>query len=188
MGYALAEVAARRGASVTLVTGPTTLSPPSGVEEIEVQTAADMNEAVQARRTEADYVFMAAAVADYTPADPSSSKRKKGEEGLVLHLRRTPDILKTLGAHKRPNQVLVGFALETDDVLENARRKLDEKNLDWIAVNDPTEEGAGFGSSTNRVTLLPRDGSPEELPLMPKADMAEALLDRVLAVHWEQDP
>jgi len=188
MGYALAEAAARRGASVTLVTGPTTLSPPSGVEGIEVQTAADMNEAVQARRTEADYVFMAAAVADYTPADPSSSKRKKGEEGLVLHLRRTPDILKTLGAHKRPDQVLVGFALETDDVLENARRKLDEKNLDWIAVNDPTEEGAGFGSSTNRVTLLPRDGSPEELPLMPKADMAEALLDRVLAVHWEQDP
>ncbi len=187
MGYALAEAAAQRGASVTLVTGPTTLSPPSAVEVIEVQTAADMNEAVQARREDAEFVFMAAAVADYTPVDPSSSKRKKDEEDLVLHLRRTPDILKTLGAHKRPDQVLVGFALETDDALENARRKLNEKNLDWIAVNNPTEDGAGFGSSTNRVTLLPRDGAPEELPLMPKPDVAEALLDRVLAVHPVQD-
>ncbi|PSQ81264.1 MAG: bifunctional phosphopantothenoylcysteine decarboxylase/phosphopantothenate--cysteine ligase CoaBC [Bacteroidetes bacterium QS_1_63_11] len=184
MGYALAEAAARRGASVTLVTGPTTLFPPSGVEVIEVQTAADMDEAVQARREDADFVFMAAAVADYTPIDPSSSKRKKDDD-LVLHLRRTPDILKRLGAHKQPDQVLVGFALETDDVLENARQKLNEKNLDWIAVNDPTEDGAGFGP-TNRVTLLRRDGPPEELPLMPKADVAEVLLDRVLASQQEQ--
>ncbi|PSQ79629.1 MAG: bifunctional phosphopantothenoylcysteine decarboxylase/phosphopantothenate--cysteine ligase CoaBC [Bacteroidetes bacterium QH_6_63_17] len=184
MGYALAEAATRRGASVTLVTGPTTLSPPSGVEVIEVKTAADMNEAVQARREDADFVFMAAAVADYTPIDPSSSKRKKDDD-LVLHLRRTPDILKRLGAHKQPDQVLVGFALETDDVLENARQKLNEKNLDWIAVNDPTEDGAGFGP-TNRVTLLRRDGPPEELPLMPKADVAEVLLDRVLASQQEQ--
>jgi phosphopantothenoylcysteine decarboxylase/phosphopantothenate--cysteine ligase len=184
MGYALAEAAGQRGASVTLVTGPTTLSPPSKAEVIEVQTAEEMNKAVQARREEADYVFMAAAVADYTPVDPSSSKRKKEEGDLVLHLRRTPDILKTLGAHKRPDQVLVGFALETDDVLENAQRKLDEKNLDWIAVNNPTEEGAGFGP-TNRVTLLRKGGSAEELPLMPKADVAEALLDRVLAAHQE---
>ena len=187
MGHALAEAAARRGASVTLVTGPTTLSPPSGVEGIQVQTAEEMNEAVQARRETADYVFMAAAVADYTPADPSSTKRKKEDkdEDFTLHLRRTPDILKMLGAHKRPDQVLIGFALETDDALENARRKLEEKNLDWIAVNNPTEEGAGFGP-TNRVTLLRRDGPPEELPLMPKADVAEALLDRVLMSHQEQ--
>ncbi|PSQ72218.1 MAG: bifunctional phosphopantothenoylcysteine decarboxylase/phosphopantothenate--cysteine ligase CoaBC [Bacteroidetes bacterium QH_2_64_26] len=184
MGYALAEAATRRGASVTLVTGPTTLSPPSGVEVIEVKTAADMDEVVQARREDADFVFMAAAVADYTPVDPSSSKRKKDDD-LVLHLRRTPDILKRLGAHKQPDQVLVGFALETDDVLENARQKLNEKNLDWIAVNDPTEDGAGFGP-TNRVTLLRRDGPPEELPLMPKADVAEVLLDRVLASQQEQ--
>ncbi|PSQ74555.1 MAG: bifunctional phosphopantothenoylcysteine decarboxylase/phosphopantothenate--cysteine ligase CoaBC [Bacteroidetes bacterium QH_7_64_110] len=187
MGYALAEAAAQRGASVTLVSGPTTLDPPPGAEVIHVQTAEEMNEAVQARRDTADYVFMAAAVADYTPADPSSTKRKKEDtdEDLVLHLRRTPDILKTLGARKRPDQVLVGFALETDDALENARRKLEEKNLDWIAVNNPTEEGAGFGP-TNRVTLLRRDGPPEELPLMPKADVAEALLDRVLVSHQEQ--
>ena len=187
MGYALAEAAAQRGASVTLVTGPTTLSPPSGVEGIQVQTAEEMNEAVQARRETADYVFMAAAVADYTPADPSSTKRKKEDkdEDLALHLRRTPDILKMLGAHKRPDQVLIGFALETDDALENARHKLEEKNLDWIAVNNPTEEGAGFGP-TNRVTLLRRNGPAEELPLMPKTDLAEALLDRVLMSHQEQ--
>ena len=186
MGYALAEAAAQRGASVTLVTGPTTLSPPSGVEGIQVQTAEEMNEAVQARRETADYVFMAAAVADYTPADPSSTKRKKEDkdEDLALHLRRTPDILKMLGAHKRPDQVLIGFALETDDALENARHKLEEKNLDWIAVNNPMEEGAGFGP-TNRVTLLRRNGPAEELPLMPKADVAEALLDRVLVSHQE---
>ena len=187
MGYALARAAADRGGNVTLVSGPTTLAPPDGVEVIDVETAEDMNEAVQARRDTADYVFMAAAVADYTPADPSSTKRKKEDtdEDLVLHLRRTPDILRTLGAHKQPDQVLVGFALETDDVLENARRKLEEKNLDWIAVNNPTEEGAGFGP-TNRVTLLRRDGPPKELPLMPKADVAEALLDRVLVSHQEQ--
>jgi phosphopantothenoylcysteine decarboxylase/phosphopantothenate--cysteine ligase len=188
MGYALAEAAARRGASTTLVTGPTALDPPPDVEVIDVQTAEEMNEAVQARRETTDYVFMAAAVADYTPTDPSPSKRKKTDtdEDLVLHLRRTPDILKTLGKHKRPGQVLVGFALETDDALENARQKLEAKNLDWIAVNNPTEEGAGFGP-TNQVTLLGRDGTAEELPLMPKADVAEALLDRVLAAHREPD-
>jgi len=186
MGYALAEAAAHRGASVTLVSGPTQLNPPSNVEMVSVETANEMNEAVQARRENADYVFMAAAVADYTPTDPAPSKRKKTDEDLVLHLRRTPDILKTLGAHKQPDQVLVGFALETDDALDHAQRKLDEKNLDWIAVNNPTEEGAGFGP-TNRVTLLRRDGSSEELPLMPKADVADALLDRVLAAHSQEN-
>jgi len=187
MGYALAEAAARRGASVTLVSGPTSLDPPDGVDVVDVQTAEEMNEAVQSRRETADYVFMAAAVADYTPADPSSSKRKKNDtdEDLVLHLRRTPDILKTLGDHKRPDQVLVGFALETDDAIENARKKLKAKNLDWIAVNNLRDEGAGFGP-TNRITLLGRDGTTEELPLMPKAEVAEALLDRILAVRQEE--
>ena len=183
MGYALAEAAARRGGSVTLVTGPTSLSPPSDTEVVQVQTAEEMDEAVQARREEAELVFMAAAVADYAPANPSSTKRKKDDHDLVLHLRRTPDILKALGENKRPDQVLVGFALETDDALENARRKLEEKNLDWITLNNPTEEGSGFGPSTNRVTLLRRGGSAEELPLMPKAEVAEALLDRVMAAR-----
>ena len=181
MGYALARAAAARGADVTLVSGPTTLSPPDGVDVVSVQTAAEMNEAVQARRADADLVFMAAAVADYAPAETSSTKRKKDDEDLVLHLRRTPDILKALGAHRRPGQVLVGFALETNDGLENARRKLEDKNLDWIVLNNPTEEGAGFGPATNRVTILSREGTSEELPLMPKSEVAETLLDRVLA-------
>jgi phosphopantothenoylcysteine decarboxylase/phosphopantothenate--cysteine ligase len=182
MGHALARVAAERGGQVTLVTGPTALSPPDGVEVVRVETAEDMNEAVQARRDDADVVFMAAAVADYTPVETSPTKRKKEDRDLVLHLRRTPDILRTVGARKRPDQVLVGFALETHDGLEHARRKLEEKNLDWIVLNNPTEEGAGFGP-TNRVTLLSRDGSTEELPLMSKSDVAEALLDRVLRAH-----
>jgi len=180
MGYALAQAAANRGGDVTLVSGPTSLSPPDGVEVVSVETAEEMHEAVQARRETADAVFMAAAVADYTPAEQSPTKRKKDEADLVLHLRRTPDILKTLGANKGPDQVLVGFALETGNGTENARRKLEEKNLDWIVLNDLTEEGAGFGPSTNRVTLFSRDGTAEELPLMPKSAVAEAILDRVL--------
>jgi phosphopantothenoylcysteine decarboxylase/phosphopantothenate--cysteine ligase len=181
MGHALARAAAERGGAVTLVTGPTTLSPPEGVEVVPVETAEEMHEAVQARRDTADLVLMAAAVADYAPAEPSAKKRKKSDDDLVLHLRRTPDILKALGEHKRPDQTLVGFAMETDDALDNARRKLEDKNLDWIVLNDLTEEGAGFGPSTNRVTLLARDGSTEDLPLMQKAEVADAILDRVLA-------
>jgi phosphopantothenoylcysteine decarboxylase/phosphopantothenate--cysteine ligase len=141
-----------------------------------------MHEAVQARRDDADLVLMAAAVADYAPVDPSASKRKKGEGDLTLRLRRTPDILKTLGTQKRSDQILVGFALETDDGRENARRKLTEKNLDLIVLNNPSEEGAGFGP-TNRVTVISRDGTTEDLPLMPKADVAEALLDRVATLR-----
>jgi phosphopantothenoylcysteine decarboxylase/phosphopantothenate--cysteine ligase len=179
MGFALARAAAERGGDVTLVSGPTSLSPPDGVEVVSVETAEEMHEAVQARRDAADVVFMAAAVADYTPAERSPTKRKKEDGHLVLHLRRTPDILKTLGTNKRSEQVLVGFALETGNGRENARRKLEDKNLDWIVLNDLTEEGAGFGPSTNRVTLLSRDGTAEELPLMPKSEVAAAILDRV---------
>jgi len=179
MGYALARAAADRGGDVTLVSGPTSLSPPDGIEVVSVETAEEMHEAVQARRDAADVVFMAAAVADYTPVEPSSTKRKKADGDLVLHLRRTPDILKTLGANNRPDQVLVGFALETGDGAANARRKLEDKNLDWIVLNDLTEEGAGFGPSTNRVTLFSHDGTTEELPLMPKSEVAAAILDRV---------
>jgi len=180
MGYALARAAAGKGGEVTLVSGPTSLSAPDGVEVVSVETAEEMHEAVQARRATADVVFMAAAVADYTPAEQSPTKQKKDGADLVLHLRRTPDILKTLGDNKGPDQVLVGFALETGNGTENARRKLEEKNLDWIVLNDLTEEGAGFGPSTNRVTLFSRDGTAEELPLMPKSEVAEAILDRVL--------
>ena len=179
MGYALAEAAAERGGTVTLVSGPTTIDPPNGVDVVRVDTAEAMNDAVQARRDAADLVLMAAAVADYTPADPSDSKRKKDDTNLTLHLRRTPDILRTLGEHKHSGQTLVGFALETDDGMDNARRKLEDKHLDWIALNNPSEPGAGFGSDTNRVTLLGADGSVESLPLQSKRVVAATLLDRV---------
>jgi phosphopantothenoylcysteine decarboxylase/phosphopantothenate--cysteine ligase len=187
MGYALAEAAAERGGAVTLISGPSALDPPGGIEVVSVQTAEDMHRAVQQRRDTADLVLMAAAVADYTPASPSDTKQKKHEAEMTLHLRRTPDILRTLGSHKRPDQVLVGFALETDDELDNARRKLKRKNLDWIVLNNPTEQGAGFGPDTNRVTLLGADGSVESLPLLPKRAVADAILDRVCASPHSQE-
>jgi phosphopantothenoylcysteine decarboxylase/phosphopantothenate--cysteine ligase len=188
MGYALAEAAARRGAQVTLVSGPTALETPPGVERVDVTTAEEMHEAVQTRREATDLFFMAAAVADFTPADPSDTKLKKDatgasdeDEAFVLRLRRTPDILRTVGTHRRDDQVLVGFALETDDGLANARRKLEAKHLDWIALNNLRDEGAGFGTGTNQVTLLHRSGATETLPRMPKRAVADAMLDRILA-------
>lgn len=179
MGFEIAREAARRGADVTLVAGPTDLNTPRGVTRVDVRTTEEMNEAVQSRRDRTDLVFMAAAVSDYAPTEPSESKRKKEDGDLVLHLRRTPDILKTLGEHKRDDQTLVGFALETDDGEANARRKLASKNLDWIVLNNPKEEGAGFGKETNRVTLIHHDGASEALPLQSKRDVARALVDRV---------
>jgi len=179
MGFEVAREAARRGASVTLIAGPTSLDTPDGVQRVDVRTTAEMHAAVQQRRNDVDLVVMAAAVADYTPVDPSDSKRKKDEEERVLHLRRTPDILETLGKHKRAGQTLVGFALETNDGPENARRKIDRKNLDWIVLNNPSESGAGFGTTTNRVTLFHRDGYSEALPLQSKRAVARTLLDRV---------
>lgn len=184
MGYALAEAAASRGADVTLVSGPTRLEAPSGVNRIEVTSAADMYEAVM-QRADADLVLMAAAVADYAPAEPSSHKEKKSEGERKLRLRRTRDILAELGEGKRDHQILVGFAMETRDGLENARTKIQSKNLDWIVLNHINVEGAGFGVDTNRVTLLRRDGVPEDLPLMSKRDVAEAVLDRVEATPVE---
>lgn len=179
MGYALAAAAHARGAEVMLVSGPTTLATPAGVARIDVTTAEEMHAAVQ-QHAEADFVFMVAAVADYTPIETATSKLKKEAGDLTLHLRRTPDILATLGQHKHNGQVLVGFAMETDDGLANARRKLEKKNLDWIVLNDLHEQGAGFGNSTNRVTLLRRDGHREDLPLLPKRAVAEMILDRVV--------
>ena len=182
MGYALAEAAARRGARVTLVSGPTTLdTPPGSIERVDVTTARQMHEAVQAHAGDADLVFMAAAVADYTPAEPSDRKLKKQEGDLTLRMRRTPDILAELGKQKREGQVLVGFALETNDALANARQKLESKNLDWIALNKAGEKGAGFGPDTNRITLLHRSGREEAFNRMSKRATAEALLNRVTA-------
>ena len=179
MGYALAAAAARRGADVTLVSGPTALPTPEGVQRVDVTSADEMHAAVQ-RHAAADLVVMAAAVADYTPAEPSDRKVKKGDGDLTLRLRRTPDILAALGERKRDGQTLVGFALETHDGVEHARGKLERKNLDWVVLNHANEAGAGFGPDTNRVTILGRDGSVEELDRMPKAAVAEAILDRVV--------
>ena len=180
MGYAIAAAAAARGADVTLVSGPTSLDAPAGVTRIQVTTAEEMHAAVQPHAA-ADYVFAVAAVADYTPAVPADQKLKKEDSGdeLVLRLRRTPDILAELGRQKRPDQRLVGFAMETEDGPAHARAKLERKNLDWIVLNNLHEPGAGFGTGTNRVTLIGQDGHEETLPILPKPAVAEVLLDRV---------
>jgi phosphopantothenoylcysteine decarboxylase/phosphopantothenate--cysteine ligase len=188
MGYALAAAAAARGADVVLVSGPTDLDTPDGVERIDIVSADDLHAAVQ-RHADADLVVMAAAVADYTPAAPTDRKVKKsddpgsgpGQADLTLRLRRTPDVLAGLGAQKRDGQTLVGFALETHDGLDHARGKLERKNLDWIVLNHANEAGSGFGMGTNRVTILGRDGTVEDLAQQPKRDVAEAILDRVTA-------
>ena len=179
MGFALAAAAAARGADVTLVSGPTSLATPPDVRRIDVTTADEMHEVVQAHQ-EADVVFAAAAVSDYAPAQTSERKIKKEGDSLMLHLRRTPDVLAELGKAKRPGQTLVGFALETHDGLQNARAKLAAKNLDWIVLNVQGERGAGFGDGTNRVTLLGHAGHEETLPTMPKVDVARAILERVV--------
>ncbi len=180
MGFALARAAAQRGAEVVLVAGPTHLSTPPGVQRVDVETAAEMKAAVD-REKDADIVFMAAAVADYRPVFRSDSKTKKSNETITIQFEPTEDILAGLGARRTPGQVLVGFAMETDDATEHARRKLERKRLDWIVLNNLREPGAGFGTGTNRVTLLHRSGTVEELPLLPKSELAEQLLDRMAA-------
>lgn len=183
MGFELAAGAARRGANVVLVAGPVELATPAGVERVDVTSADDMLDAAL-RHADADLVIAAAAVADYAPAEVSESKKHKSDDGsdLVLHLRRTPDVLAEIGARKRDGQVLVGFALETEDGEASARGKLERKRLDYIALNYANEAGAGFGTATNRIVLLGADGSREEFPPMAKAALAEVLLDRIAFV------
>lgn len=176
MGFALAEAAAARGGDVTLVTGPSNATTPAGVKRIDVVTAREMAETVAANAG-ADVVIMAAAVADYRPSKAAESKIKKKDEALSLELEPTTDILKSLGRKKRDNQILVGFAMETDNAEINAKRKLDEKNLDWIVVNSLRESGSGFGTGTNRVTLIGTDDRREEFPVLDKRVLAGKLLD-----------
>ncbi len=185
MGYALAEAARLRGATVTLVSGPTALPAPGGVEFIRVETAAQMRDAVLSHAPSADLILAAAAVSDYRPADRAAQKIKKtppelGSGGLILPLTANDDILARLGREKRAGQTLVGFAAETEDLLDHARRKLAAKNLDWIVANDVTAEGAGFDGDTNVVTLLGRDGRELALPLLTKREVAERILDAVV--------
>ena len=182
MGYAVAPAAAARGADVTLVTGPTELPrPPYMAEVVEVTSARQMFEAVTARSAEMDLIVKAAAVADYRPATVAENKIKKTRSGtdLSLPLERTDDILAWLGAHKRDGQVLCGFSMETADLLEHSREKLEKKRVDLIAANNLREEGAGFGTSTNLLTFLTAD-AVIPLPLMSKTEAAHQLLDELL--------
>jgi phosphopantothenoylcysteine decarboxylase / phosphopantothenate---cysteine ligase len=182
MGYALAQTFADRGASVHLVSGPVSLriNHPE-VNVLPVTTAIEMFDACVALAPKADVVIMAAAVADYRPQAPESSKIKKEETGeMALLLTANPDILAYIGKNKTPQQLVVGFALETDHETENAFRKLDTKNADLIVLNSLKDTGAGFNTDTNKVTLLSKDRSVTELPLMPKSEVAAAIAEHVL--------
>lgn len=181
MGYALAEAARDRGAEVVLVSGPVALAAPAGVERVSVESSADLCEAVLARGEWADIVIQAAAPADFRPVAMAAGKIKKTGAGMKLELENTTDIAAELGRRKRPGQVLVGFAAETDDVLANAREKLARKNCDMIVANDVSRSDAGFGVDTNAVTLITADGA-RELPLMRKREAADGILDGVAAL------
>jgi len=180
MGHAIARAAIRRGASVTLVSGPTALEAPQGVRLCHVKTAEEMKQAVFDSRDGADIIIKAAAVSDYRPLKRADQKIKKGADNMSLELEKNPDILAELGKGKEGyGYILVGFAAETEDLLANARKKLERKNLDIIAVNDVTREDAGFEADTNQVKIIYRGGAEEDLPLMTKDDVADHLLDRV---------
>lgn len=179
MGYAIAAEAMMRGAEVTLVTGKTDIAPPVNVHTIEITSAADMAAAVKACAEEQNIIVKAAAVADYRPRQAADEKMKKGDDSLTIELERTEDILGYLGAHKKDGQFLCGFSMETENMIENSRKKLTKKNLDLIVANNLKKEGAGFGTDTNIVTLLSKEDTIE-LPMMSKAEVAGRLLDYIL--------
>lgn len=179
MGYALASEAARRGARVLLVSGPTALPDPPGVEIWRVRSAGEMNGVCQKLFDQADIVIGAAAVADYRPLDYSEQKLKKNDDDMVIRLTRNPDILEGLGKRKQ-HQILVGFAAETSDLLENGRVKMQKKNLDLLVANDLTAPGAGFAVDTNICTLLLKDGTEKNLPCLSKSEVAGIILDSIL--------
>jgi phosphopantothenoylcysteine decarboxylase / phosphopantothenate---cysteine ligase len=186
MGYALARAASMRGAKVTLVSGPTTLKPPRDVALSRVKTAEEMRRAVLAECQQYDVIIKAAAVLDWRPKETAAHKIKKGRGVQTLELVENPDILAELGCSRGNRRcVLVGFAAETQDLVANAQEKLKKKNLDLIVVNDVSREDAGFEADTNAVKIVYRDGPMEELPLMPKQEVADQLLDRV-KVLWEE--
>lgn len=180
MGFAIANAAAQRGATVTLISGPVALGTPKNVSRIDVETAEQMLDAVTKQAKKCDAIIMAAAVADYAPKKPASNKIKKNEstQGLTLELQPTSDILRGLGA-KKNGTVLVGFALETQDEVKNAKEKLRKKNLDLIVLNSTRDEGSAFGSDTNVVTIISKNGKAEKLSKMPKFDVAVEILNRI---------
>lgn len=179
MGYAIARQAMLRGAQVTLVSGKTELQPPAGVNVVPVVSAADMAAAVKTAASEQDIIIKAAAVADYRPASVAQEKMKKKDGELSIELERTEDILAWLGAHRREGQFLCGFSMETEHLLENSRAKLEKKNIDMIVANNLRQEGAGFGTETNVVTILTKDDTVE-LPMMSKEEVADRLLTCIL--------
>ena len=179
MGYAIAKMAMLRGADVTLVSGPTSIPYPPFVKAVPIKSAQDMFEAVAANAPESDFIFKAAAVADYTPAEYNDNKMKKKDGDLSIPLKRTQDILKYLGEHRVPGQVICGFSMETENMLENSRAKLTKKNVDMICANNLKVAGAGFGVDTNVITLITKD-SCTELPLQSKESAANAILDAAM--------
>jgi phosphopantothenoylcysteine decarboxylase/phosphopantothenate--cysteine ligase len=178
MGYAIAKMAMLRGAQVTLVSGPTNIAPPPFVDVVKIASAQDMFEAVAAHCERADFIFKAAAVADYTPADYNDNKIKKKDGDMSIPLKRTQDILKHLGEHRHAGQVICGFSMETENMLENSRAKLVKKNVDMICANNLKVAGAGFGVDTNIITLITADGE-KELELMSKDDAAHEILTAI---------
>ncbi len=177
MGYAVAEAARDRGATVSLITAPTSLLEPAGIETIQVRTAIQMKEAVAKATAQADGLIMTAAVADYQPKSVAEAKiKKKDSPSLTLELVRTPDILTEV----KGNFLKVGFAAESEDIVANAQQKLEKKQLDLIAANDITDTSSGFGADTNKVTLISRDGKIESLPLLTKREVADKILDKVV--------
>ena len=181
MGYAVARQAMLRGAEVTLVSGPVSIDPPPFVNVVNVSSAQDMFEAVKENYAGADIIIKTAAVADYTPESTADEKIKKSDGSLSIPIKRTADILKWLGENKRDGQVLCGFSMETENMLENSRAKLQKKNADLIAANSLRDEGSGFGTDTNHLVLIKRDGVTD-LPLLTKSDAADRLLDELLTM------
>lgn len=179
MGYAIARAASLRGARVILVSGPVSIEPPLFAELVPVVSADDMYNAVMKYKDEADIIIKSAAVADYTPATMSSEKIKKQDGDMRIELKRTKDILKELGQSRRENQFICGFAMETENMIENAVKKLESKNVDMIVANSLKTEGAGFGTDTNIVTLITKDGKTE-LPIMSKDEVAMKILDNTV--------
>ena len=179
MGYAIAESASKRGADVILISGPTTLNPPNNVKLVNVESAIQMRDEVMSYAAQSQIIIMSAAVSDYRPRDFSNQKIKRDKDVITLVLEENPDILAELGRNKK-GQILVGFSMETENLLENSRKKLEKKNADLIVANDLSKEGAGFGTDTNIVTLINSSGQIKELPLMSKYDVANAILDEII--------
>ncbi|HKY45690.1 MAG TPA: bifunctional phosphopantothenoylcysteine decarboxylase/phosphopantothenate--cysteine ligase CoaBC [Pyrinomonadaceae bacterium] len=180
MGYALAEAAARRGGEVTVVAGITTVNPPAAVKIVQAMSAEEMSQAVARERSNASVFIGAAAIADYRPSQRADQKIKKSKDSITLTLERTPDVLSEVAASRVNGMLVIGFAAETENVLDNAREKLRSKNLDAIVANDVSRADSGFDSATNAITIITRDNDTVELPLMSKNEAADRILDVIV--------